>query len=217
MGTLHDENLKILQRSIGTTRKPTLLSTIKRAGPSFGHVDVDYQLQPIFDRAVKSFEEADTEDSTLEKQWKATKDHKLYGPMFQASIRRREAGVILLITAGAFLEQCLYNYATTFLDAEWYGRRIDRRRTVEKWRLLPRVCQKKRIGSGHPAIHALQEFVAVRNAVVHPKRKIMGRDPIRVIHRSKTEPARFISACRKAQETVRALIQLLECPPSALQ
>ena len=186
---------------------------IKRAGSSFGHIDIDYRLRPIFDRAVSEFIEADAEDKRLEREYEATANHTMVPSMFTTAFRWQEAAVVVLTIGGALIEQMLYHYATTFLDADWYSERLDRKPLLYKWRLIPRLCQKKRISKQDPAMNALSEFIAARNAVVHPKRKVMGRNPIRAHQRADKESARFASACRKAASTVNALIKLLESPP----
>ncbi len=44
-----------------------------------------------------------------------------------------EAGVVLIMAAGAFLEQIINDYAYTFLDVNSYEDHLGNLRTVVKW------------------------------------------------------------------------------------
>ena len=122
---------------------------------------------------------------------------------------KMEAGVLLLMTAAALLEEIIYSYAVTFFDADSYEQHLGNVRTVSKWLLLPRLCQGKEIDEDHPAINALKELVLARNAVIHPKRQDMGLNIEKADKKVKKEVARFFSACRNARKTVDALVKLL--------
>ena len=124
-----------------------------------------------------------------------------------------EAGVVLLMTAAALLEQIINDYAHTFLDPESYEEHIGNARIVTKWVLLPKLCQNKEIQDDEPAINSLRELVKARNAIVHRKRKEMYLNPIKASNQTSAEIARFLSACRKAESTVDALKKVLTCPP----
>jgi hypothetical protein len=188
--------------------------TMKPAGPTFGHAEIDYRLRQIFDRSYAEFLKADAECTALRTAFEANKDDfSLVNPMIAAGERHRESGVLVLLTAGAYLEQIINNYAVTFLDAEEYEKRLARKGPVERWTRLPTVCQRKEVAEDNPAIEALRAFVAARNAVVHPKRHVMGEDPISAIEQSNTEGEAFICACQTAATTVANLIAILEAPP----
>lgn len=193
---------------------------MKRKGPAFGHSQVDYRLGNIFKRAAKEFEEADAADKAVEDEYQRAKGTlnplesiRMPERMFAASGRRMEAGVVLLMAAAAFLEQNINDYAHTFLDADWYAEHLDNLRTVTKWILLPHLCQRKEVSENDPVINALREFIKARNAVVHHKRRDFYLDLHKASNRTSTESARFLSACRKAESTVDALIKILTSPP----
>ena len=92
---------------------------------------------------------------------------------------------------------------------EAYKEHLGNLRLLTRQLLLPRLCQNKVIDEQHPAINALRELIAARNAIVHPKRNIMGDDPIRAIERTEKEGARFLSVCRTLDKTVEGLKSLL--------
>ena len=117
------------------------------------------------------------------------------------------------MAAGAFLEQILNDYAYSFLDADSFEKHLGKLRSETKWILLPRICQNKEISEHDPAINDLHEFVKARNAVVHHKRKDLCDDIEKPSAKVETEVNRFLSACRKADSTVTALVKLLEAPP----
>jgi hypothetical protein len=190
---------------------------MKRRGPAFGHVQAEYQLGNIFRRVAKEFKDLDEAREKIEKEYRTKKEPectKLLGDFFSLQEKRTEAGVILLMTAGAFLEQIINDYAQTFLDAESYEEHLGNVRTVTKWMLLPRICQNKEISESDPAINALREFVKARNAVVHHKRQDFDLGLEKADRRVKTEIARFLSACRNATTTVDNLIKILTSPPT---
>ena len=183
---------------------------MKRKGPTFGHVQVEYRLGNIFKRAVNEFREADTSREKIEKDYEAkNKPVELLPEYFSSQERRTEAGVVLLMAAGAFLEQVINDYAYTFLDADSFEEHLGNLRIVTKWILLPRLCQKKEISEDDPAINDFREFVKARNPVVHHKRKDWYLDLHKASQKTSTESARFLSACRKAESTVEALINIL--------
>jgi len=189
---------------------------MKRRGPAFGHVQADYRLGNIFRRVAKEFKELDEAREKTEKEYRSQKEPestKLLGDFFSLQEKRTEAGVILLMTAGSFLEQIINDYAQTFLDAESYEEHLGNVRTVTKWILLPRICQNKEISEDDPAINVLREFVKARNAVVHHKRQDFDLGLGKADRRVKTEIARFLSACRNATTTVDNLIKILTSPP----
>ena len=190
---------------------------MKRRGPAFGHVQAEYQLGNIFRRVAKEFKDLDEAREKIEKEYRTKKEPectKLLGDFFSLQEKRTNAGVILLMTAGAFLEQIINDYAQTFLDAESYEEHLGNVRTVTKWMLLPRICQNKEISESDPAINALREFVKARNAVVHHKRQDFDLGLEKADRRVKTEIARFLSACRNATTTVDNLIKILTSPPT---
>jgi len=189
---------------------------MKRRGPAFGHVQAEYRLGNIFQRVAKEFKELDEARERIEKEYRSKKEPestKLLGNFFSLQEKRTEAGVILLMTAGSFLEQIINDYAQTFLDAESYEEHLGNVRTVTKWILLPRICQNKEISEDDPAINALREFIKARNAVVHHKRQDFDMGLEKADRRVKTEIARFLSACRNATTTVDNLIKILTTPP----
>lgn len=189
---------------------------MKRKGATFGHVQVEYRLGNIFQRAVKEFKEAAAHDETIVKEYERKKGDNsvvLLPQLFSARERKMEAGVVLIMAAGAFLEQIINDYAYTFLDADSYEEHLGNLRTVTKWILVPRLCQNKEISEDDPAINALREFVKSRNAIVHHKRKDIDLGLQRVQKQTSTESARFWSACEKAQTTVDDLIKILTSPP----
>lgn len=124
-----------------------------------------------------------------------------------------EAGVVLIMAAGAWLEQIINDYAHTFLDADWYEEHLDNLRTVTKWILLPHLCQKKEISEDDPAINGLREFIKARNAVVHHKRRDLYLNPHKASKQTSTESSRFWLACKNAESTVDGLIEILTSPP----
>jgi len=113
------------------------------------------------------------------------------------------------VIAGSLLEQVIYDYATTFLDEDWYEDNLGNLRIVTKYIVLPHLCQNKDVPPDDPAINSLIEFVKARNAVVHPKRKMFS---VAAHKRTETEVARFLQACRNVANTVTKLIKLLESP-----
>ena len=119
------------------------------------------------------------------------------------------------MTAAAFLEQIINDYAYTFLDSDSYEEHLGNVRTVTKWLLLPRLCQNKEIKEDDPAINAFRELIRARNAIVHHKRRdiTVTASPRQVQGKVRTELARFLSACRNATSTVDALVKILESPP----
>jgi len=208
---------------------------MKRKGPTFGHSQVDYRLGNIFKRVVKEFREADAAREKIDDQYenkvreadaarKKTDDEyqnikaeiesaKILPELFSLQERRMEIGVILLMTAGAFLEQIINDYANTFLDSDSYEEHLDNLRSVSKWIVLPRLCQNKEISDDDPAIKDFREFVKARNAIVHHKRRDFYLDLHKASNQTSTESARFLTACRKAESTVDGLIQILTSPP----
>ena len=211
---------------------------MKRKGPTFGHSQVDYRLGNIFKRVVKEFREADAAREKIDDEYEnkvqeanaareRTDDEyenikreiesaKILPELFSLQERRMEIGVILLMTAGAFLEQVINDYAHTFLDSDSYEEHLDNLRSVTKWILLPRLCQNKEISEDNPAINNFREFVKARNAIVHHKRRDFYLDLHKASDQTSTESARFLSACRKAESTVDGLIKILtSTPPGA--
>jgi len=187
---------------------------MKRKGPSFGHVQVQYRLDIVFKRAVKEFQEADAATEKTEKEYEAkNKPAELLPHFFSTRERKMEAGVVLIMAAGAWLEQTINDYAHTFLDADWYEEHLDNLRTVTKWILLPHLCQKKEISENDPAINALHEFIKARNAVVHHKRRVWYLDFHKASKQTSTESARFWLACKNIESTVDGLMKLLTSPP----
>jgi hypothetical protein len=190
---------------------------MKRRGPAFGHVQAEYRLENIFRRIAKEFKEADEAREKIEREYQSKKgtdeSTAMLPQYFSSQERRTEAGVILLMTAGAFLEKILNDYAYAFLDADSFEEHLGNVRVVTKWILLPRLCQNKEISEDDPTINAFREFVKARNAVVHHKRKDFDLGLKKAQNQTSTEIARFLSACRKAESTVDNLINILTSPP----
>lgn len=189
---------------------------MKRKGPTFGHSQVDYRLGNIFKRAVKEFQEADAAREKIDKEYENAKEMesiKTLPQLFSLQERRMEVGVVLLMTAGAFLEQIINDYANTFLDSDSYEEHLGNLRNVTKWILLPRLCQNKEISEDDPAINDYREFIKARNAIVHHKRRDFYLNLHKASNQTTTESARFLSACRKAGATVDGLIKILTSPP----
>ena len=137
-----------------------------------------------------------------------------YIPLFFSSRElQMEAGVVLIMATGAWLEQIINDYAHTFLDSDWYEEHLDNLRTVTKWILLPHLCQRKEISEDDPAINALREFIKARNAVVHHKRRDFYLNLHKASNQTSTESARFWLACKNAESTVDNLVKLLISPP----
>ena len=188
---------------------------MKKKGPSLGHVQVDYRLESIFHRAVKAFQEADEAREKIEKEYEMKdKAAELLPRFFGLQEQRTEAGVVLLMAAGAYLEQLINDYAHTFLDEVSYKKHLDNLRTVTKWLLLPRLCQNKEIPDDCKAINDFREFVKARNAVVHHKRRDFCSDLQRASKETSTESTRFLTACRKAESTVAAMLEILSSSPT---
>ena len=188
---------------------------MKRAGSSFGHVDIDYRLRQIFDRSFAEFIKADAECARLDAAHHANEnDQEIWRTMFAEGYRYREFGVLVLLTAGAYIEEIINRYAVTFLDVGEYDKRLARKGPVERWTQLPSLCQNKTIRENNPAIAALRELVAARNAVVHPRRHVMGVDPLTAMERGNAEGELFNRACHNATATIVALIAILEAPPA---
>jgi hypothetical protein len=177
---------------------------MKKAKPTFGHSKFDYRLAAIFRRAVKEFEVADADKERADREYKTGKLPP--EAVFAALERRTETGVILLMTAGALLEQFIYSYAVTFLEAESFEEHLGKTQTLTKWLLLPKLCENKEVSEDDPAINNLRELIKARNAVVHPKQKELGSKKV------PTEIARFLSACRNAATTVDGLVEILKSP-----
>jgi hypothetical protein len=189
---------------------------MKRKGPTFGHSQVDYRLGNIFKRAVKEFQEADAAREKIDKEYENAKEMesiKTLPQLFSLQERRMEVGVVLLMTAGAFLEQIINDYANTFLDSDSYEEHLGNLRSVTKWILLPRLCQNKEISEDDPVINDFREFIKARNAIVHHKRRDFYLNLHKASNQTTTESARFLSACRKAESTVDGLIKILTSPP----
>ena len=183
--------------------------------------EVDYRLQQIFERVAKEFEETDVEAKQLENEFERTKESleppqsiQMIQRMFAASDQRREAGVVLLMTAAALLEQVINDYAHTFLEPELYDEHLGKVRIITKWILLPLLCQGKQIREDDPAIKSLGELIRARNDIIHRKRKEMYSNPVRAMGKTSSEGKRFLSACRHATGTVGALLKILDSPPS---
>jgi hypothetical protein len=196
---------------------------MKRTKPSFGHAEMDYRLLAVFKRAAKQFEEADVAHQRSEKEYDRVKDNpdpiesvKIMPQLFSALEGRTEAGVVLLMSATAYLEQIINDYGHTFLDPEAYDEHLDNLRTVSKWLLLPRLCQNKDVRDNDPAINSLRELIKARNAIVHHRRKEMYLDVGKAHRHVATESERFLSASRKAESTVDALLKILTSPPPGL-
>lgn len=189
---------------------------MKRKGATFGHSQVDYRLGYIFKRAVKEFQAADSIEEKTAKEYDSKKDDgsvDLLPQVFRTRELKMEAGVVLIMSAGAFLEQVINDYAYTFLDADSFEEHLGNLRAVTKWILVPRLCQNKEISEDDPAINALREFVKARNAIVHHKRKDFDLDFHSVKKKVSTESARFWLACKKVESTVDDLIKILTSPP----
>ena len=168
-----------------------------------------YPLGNIFFRSLKEFKEADTEKQKLENEYEQNKAAHINPKIIEVGERRTEAGVVAVMTAVAWIEQNLHTYAVHYFDVEAYKEHLGNLRLLTRQLLLPRLCQNKVIDEQHPAINALRELIAARNAIVHPKRNIMGDDPIRAIERTEKEGARFLSVCRTLDKTVEGLKSLL--------
>lgn len=187
---------------------------MKRKGPTFGHVKVEYRLDAVFKRAVKEFTEADVAEEKAEKEYESNKEAvELMPRLFATREKKMEAGVMLIMAAGAWLEQIINDYAHTFLDSDWYEEHLDNLRTITKWTLIPYLCQKKEISEDDPAINALREFIKTRNAVVHSKRRDWYLDFGKASKQTSTESSRFWLACKNVQPTVEHLINILTSPP----
>ncbi len=181
--------------------------TMKKAKPRVGYSEADYRLGDVFGRAVKEFKEADTARVGIEKEYnRRNQPDELIPQFFTEQNRRTEAGVVLLMTTAALLEQKIFSYATTFLDADSYEEHLGKTQILTKWILLPRICENKEIRDDDAAINNLRELIQARNAVVHPKSKELGSKNVT------SEVARFLSACRKAESTVDALLKILKSP-----
>jgi hypothetical protein len=182
---------------------------VKRAGPSFGDAEKDYRLGNIFLRSVEEFNAADEEVLKLDKEYETNKGLPMIQKMFAAGERRTEAGVVAIISAVAWIEQNLYAYTVRHFDAESYEEHLGNLRLLTRYLLLPRLCQNKVIDEHHPAINGLRELIAARNAVIHPKKHVMGEYPERAHRRLDKESDRFLAACRRLETTIAGLKQLL--------
>lgn len=109
----------------------------------------------------------------------------------------------------AWIEQNLYAYAVRFLDADSYEAHLGNLKLLTRYLLLPRLCQGKIIEESHPAINDLRELIAARNAITHPKKHVMKDDPIRAHERLDKESRRFLAVCRKLEQTIAGLRELL--------
>ena len=185
---------------------------MKKSKPSFGHVQIDYRLGILFTRAVADFKEADAESNRVEKEYNLKKATSLIPQWHDANIRRVETGVVLLLVAGALIEEMLYSYAVTFLDPTSFEEHLGRNNIVTKFLLLPRLCQQKEIPDDHPAINGLRELIKARNAIAHHKREALAFDLKKPSEKIGKESDRFRQACRNAQSTINALIELLTSP-----
>ncbi len=191
---------------------------MKRKGPTFGHSQVDYRLQAVFKRALKDFHEADRARDEIEKMMNKDQPDESWPKFFIATERAMESGVILIMAAGAWLEQVINDCANTFLDADWYEEHLDSLRTATKWTLLPYLCQNKPISENDPAINGLREFIKARNALVHHKRRDFYENMERECSRTSTESDRFWAVCKKTEAIVDRLIKLLtDAPPQPHQ
>jgi len=187
---------------------------MKKASPRLGHSEVEYLLPQMLDRFAKEFAAADAEMKMVDSMYKSDKESVPAGAVFQARDRRIETGVLLLLVASARLEQIIYHYAVTFLDADSFKEHLERNQLLSKWLLLPRLCQGKQVEEDHPAITSLKELIKARNSVAHPKRYDLVSNVFQ--QKTKKEIGRFVSACRKAKSTVDALIKILETPSSCV-
>lgn len=192
---------------------------MKRRRPTFGFTEVDYRLRQIFERATKKFDEADLAAKQLASEFERIKGSldphhsvQMIQRMFAASDQRREAGVVVLMTAAALLEQIINDYAHTFLEPELYEEHLGKVRIITKWILLPLLCQNTQVREDDPAIKSLRELIRARNDIVHRRRKEMYSNPAKAIDKTSYEGKRFLSACRKARATVDALLKILKSP-----
>jgi hypothetical protein len=182
---------------------------MKRKLFSLGHVEVAYGLSNVFVRAVKEFEEADAAKLKIDAEYERSKAAELMPRTFDAMAQRNEAGVVLLMSAVAVLEDAINQYAYTFLDPDSFEEHLGNLRLLTKWLLLPRLCQNKEIPEGHPAINSMRELIKARNAIVHHKRKDMLPNFKRAQEKTTTEVDRFLAASRNAKHTVEELVKLL--------
>jgi hypothetical protein len=182
---------------------------MKRKRFNFGHVEVSYGLSNVFARAVREFEEANAAKSEIDEEYERTKAADLMPRTLHAMARRNEAGVVLLMSAVAVLEDAINRYAYTFLEPDSFEEHLGNLRLLTKWLLLPKLCQNKEIPEGHPAINSLRELIKARNAIVHHKWKEMLPDFKRAKDKTSTEVDRFLAASRNAKKTVDELIKLL--------
>jgi hypothetical protein len=171
---------------------------MKNAAPAFGHIDPGYRLQEIFFRTVFDFGIADTEYAKLEEQYKTDPSGVVIQKMFEVGATRREAGVIAILAAGAFLEGLLYAYAIHHIDVDSYETHLDNLRAISKWIILPKLCQNKEIGENSPVIADLKYFVRVRNSIIHPKRRVIGTN-LNVFEKSNKEEEDFLSVARRLE------------------
>jgi len=187
---------------------------MKRKGPTLGNVQVAYPLAKVFKQACKEYREADAAVAKVEQQSKvANKALNPLADVFTLKQRQMEIGVVLLISAGAYLEQTINDYALTFIDGNWYEEHLDNLRTVTKWIILPRLCQNKDISENDPAIIAFRELVRARNAIVHHKRRELDSHAVSSSNKTAAESARFWAVCKHVESTVDNLIKLLTSPP----
>lgn len=184
---------------------------------------MDYRLLAVFKRSVKEFEDADAAHQRAEKDYARVKEHqdptdgvRIMSLLFSALERRSETGVVLLMSATAYLEHVINDYGCTFLDPEAYDEHLDNLRTITKWMLLPRLCQNKEVREDDPAINLLRELIKARNAIVHHRRNEMYLDVHRASKRVSTEGERFLSASRRVASTVDALQKILTSPAPGL-
>jgi hypothetical protein len=192
---------------------------MKRSKPTFGHVQMDYHLKHLVTRVAEEFHAADAAYKLAQQQFDQGKGQddsgsiKRIKQLFLASQRRIEAGVVLLLSATAFLEQVINDYAHTFLEPDMYDAHLDNLRTTAKWMLLPRLCQNKQVSEDDPPINSLRLLLKARNAVAHHRRKEMYLDVGKASRNVSCESDRFLLACRSASSTVEALLNILTSAP----
>jgi hypothetical protein len=114
---------------------------MKRKGPTFGHVKFEYRLDAVFRRAIKEFREADAISEAAEKEYKVGKEApELLPKYFSAQQRKMETGVVVIMAAGALLEQVINDYAHTFLDSDYRMRQTSKNMSEKTW--VPKELDK---------------------------------------------------------------------------
>ena len=180
---------------------------MRKAPPSLGYHEVDYQFLAILRKSHAAFLQARQRESELAKAPAVAP--AATQQLFHATADTKQQGVISVIMAVSYLEATIHNYGTHFIHFKTYEEHLDCLGLVSKWMVVPMLAQGIEIKEDSRELNELKELVKARNCIIHSKIKWMTDDGLKNMNDEK-EIRRFRKAAEKALGTVTGLIQIIE-------